>query len=130
MLRSPWDYVERLDEFLAWAEHVATVSALWNPTALVRWNTHKAYLLELAAAGAPVVPTVVLAAGERGRARRHRRRAGLERGRREARGRGRRPMARAASTSAIPRARRISTRSLPAGDVLVQQYAPAVTEAR
>ena len=63
MLRSPWDYVERLDEFLAWAEHVATVSALWNPIALIRWNTHKAYLLELAAAGAPVVPTVLLLQG-------------------------------------------------------------------
>ena len=60
VLRSPWDYVERLDEFLAWAEHVATVSALWNPFPLIRWNTHKAYLLELGAAGAPIVPTVVL----------------------------------------------------------------------
>jgi glutathione synthase/RimK-type ligase-like ATP-grasp enzyme len=60
VLRSPWDYVERLDEFLAWAEHTATVSALWNPFALIAWNTHKAYLLELASAGAPVVPSVLL----------------------------------------------------------------------
>ena len=42
---------------------------LWNPPALVRWNTHKAYLLELASLGAPVVPTVLLARRERGRAR-------------------------------------------------------------
>jgi glutathione synthase/RimK-type ligase-like ATP-grasp enzyme len=63
VLRSPWDYVERLDEFIAWAERVHDLSALWNPLALVRWNTHKSYLLELHARGAPVVPTVVLLGG-------------------------------------------------------------------
>jgi len=63
VLRSPWDYVDRLDEFLQWATHVATVSALWNPIALVRWNTHKSYLLDLMTRGAPVVPTVVLTRG-------------------------------------------------------------------
>lgn len=60
LLRSPWDYVDQLPAFLEWAAHVATVSALWNPIALVRWNTHKSYLLELQSAGAPVVPTVML----------------------------------------------------------------------
>jgi glutathione synthase/RimK-type ligase-like ATP-grasp enzyme len=63
VLRSPWDYVDHLDEFLAWAERVHAVSDLWNPVALVRWNTHKAYLLELHERGAPVVPTVVLLGG-------------------------------------------------------------------
>ena len=33
---------------------------VWNPTRLVRWNLSKRYLLELAAAGVPTVPTVVL----------------------------------------------------------------------
>jgi glutathione synthase/RimK-type ligase-like ATP-grasp enzyme len=60
MLRSPWNYVDALDEFLEWAEHVATVSALWNPLDIIRWNTNKTYLLDLAARGAPIVPTVVL----------------------------------------------------------------------
>src|SRR5258708_2245852 len=63
MLRSPWDYVYHLREFLGWAERVSTVSELWNPFELVRWNTHKSYLLELHARGAPIVPTVVLVAG-------------------------------------------------------------------
>ena len=63
VLRSPWDYVDRLDEFLAWVDHAGRATAVWNPPALVRWNTHKAYLLELASLGAPVVPTVVLARG-------------------------------------------------------------------
>lgn len=63
VLRSPWDYVDRRDEFLAWAERVNAVSALWNPLELLRWNTHKAYLLDLRERGAPVVPTVVLLGG-------------------------------------------------------------------
>jgi glutathione synthase/RimK-type ligase-like ATP-grasp enzyme len=63
VLRSPWDYSDARDEFVAWAERTAAVSALWNPAALVRWNTHKAYLLELASWGPPVVPTVVLLGG-------------------------------------------------------------------
>jgi glutathione synthase/RimK-type ligase-like ATP-grasp enzyme len=63
MLRSPWDYVHHLDEFLGWADRVSAVSDLWNPFELLRWNTHKSYLLDLQARGAPIVPTVVLLAG-------------------------------------------------------------------
>ena len=63
MLRSPWDYVHHLDEFLDWAQRVNAASDLWNPYELVRWNTHKSYLLDLQARGAPIVPTVVLLAG-------------------------------------------------------------------
>jgi glutathione synthase/RimK-type ligase-like ATP-grasp enzyme len=63
MLRSPWDYVHHLDEFLGWAERVSTRSELWNPLQLLRWNTHKSYLLDLQGRGAPIVPTVVLLAG-------------------------------------------------------------------
>jgi glutathione synthase/RimK-type ligase-like ATP-grasp enzyme len=63
VLRSPWDYVDHHDEFLAWAARVDAVSSLWNPLALLRWNTHKAYLLDVHARGAPIVPTVVLLGG-------------------------------------------------------------------
>jgi hypothetical protein len=55
--RSAWDYAERLPEFLAWAEHVARLTTLVNPLPVVRWNTDKHYLGELARAGAPVVST-------------------------------------------------------------------------
>ncbi|MBK5306977.1 MAG: hypothetical protein JJD92_09850 [Frankiaceae bacterium] len=54
VVRSTWDYVERLPEFLAWAD---SVPRLANPAAVLRWNTDKHYLAELAAAGVPVVPT-------------------------------------------------------------------------
>jgi O-ureido-D-serine cyclo-ligase len=55
--RSAWDYAERLPEFLAWAERVAGLTRLLNPLPVLRWNTDKHYLGELAHAGAPVVPT-------------------------------------------------------------------------
>jgi len=60
VLRSAWDYAERLPEFLAWAEGVARLTTLVNPLPVVRWNTDKHYLGELARAGAPVVPTTYL----------------------------------------------------------------------
>jgi glutathione synthase/RimK-type ligase-like ATP-grasp enzyme len=63
VVRSPWDYVDHLTEFLEWAARVSAVSALWNPVELLRWNTHKAYLLDVRERGAPVVPTVVLLGG-------------------------------------------------------------------
>jgi len=55
-VRSTWDYVERLDDFLAWAR---SVPWLLNGSAVMAWNTDKRYLVELAAAGLPVVPTLV-----------------------------------------------------------------------
>jgi glutathione synthase/RimK-type ligase-like ATP-grasp enzyme len=63
LLRSTWDYFQRLPEFLAWADGVAARTVLWNPLSLVRWNTHKTYLSELAARGAPVIPTAFLPQG-------------------------------------------------------------------
>lgn len=64
VLRSPWDYVARHDEFLAWLARVDAVTEVHNPLPLVRWNTDKHYLVDLAAAGIPTVPTSVLAPGD------------------------------------------------------------------
>src|SRR4051812_6396692 len=63
MLRSPWDYVDVVDEFLAWMQTAGSVTQLWNPPGLVAWNVHKSYLLDLGARGAPIVPTIVLLHG-------------------------------------------------------------------
>jgi hypothetical protein len=63
VIRSTWDYLHRRDAFVAWAERVAGLTALWNPAPLVRWNTHKGYLRDLAGRGVPVVPTVWLPLG-------------------------------------------------------------------
>ncbi|WFE41304.1 hypothetical protein [Micromonospora sp. WMMD998] len=61
VLRSPWDYALRRDEFVAWAR---TVPALVNPADVVAWNTDKRYLAALSAAGVPTVPTVWVGPGE------------------------------------------------------------------
>ncbi len=52
LLRSPWDYTDRRDAFVAWAR---TVPALANPAGVVAWNTDKTYLRDLA--GLPVIET-------------------------------------------------------------------------
>ncbi|HWO59391.1 MAG TPA: hypothetical protein VNO31_05085 [Umezawaea sp.] len=62
VLRSPWDYTDRLDEFLTWC---ATVPNLANPLPVIRWNTDKSYMVELARAGVPIVPTTLLHPGDR-----------------------------------------------------------------
>ena len=63
VIRTPWDYTPRRQEFLSWAQEVESATALANPVHVLRWNTHKGYLAELAAAGVPVVPTRLVEAG-------------------------------------------------------------------
>ena len=58
LLRSPWDYTERLAEFLYWCDRVEESTPLLNPLPVVRWNTDKHYISDLACAGVPVVPTL------------------------------------------------------------------------
>jgi glutathione synthase/RimK-type ligase-like ATP-grasp enzyme len=65
VIRSTWDYWERLEEFRAWADRVGAVTRLLNGPDVVRWNTDKAYLLELEERGAPIVPTAWLGQGDR-----------------------------------------------------------------
>jgi len=57
VIRSTWNYVRNYQRFLAWVDSCAAASRLWNPAPIVRWNSHKRYLLDLAQAGLPVVPT-------------------------------------------------------------------------
>ncbi|MGW1888958.1 ATP-grasp domain-containing protein [Streptomyces sp. NPDC002004] len=64
VIRSTWDYSWRTAEFVAWAERCAARTTLANPAGVVRWNSDKRYLGDLAAAGVPVVPTRYLAPGD------------------------------------------------------------------
>ena len=61
-VRSPWDYSYRRDEFVAWAE--AAGPNLHNSADLLRWNSDKSYVGDMAAAGLPVVETAFLEPGE------------------------------------------------------------------
>ena len=62
ILRATWDYIERLDEFLAWTGRVRN---LLNGQKVVAWNTDKRYLTDLAKAGVPTLPSRFFAPGER-----------------------------------------------------------------
>jgi hypothetical protein len=65
LVRSCWDYHRRLEEFLAWLAAVERAgAAVWNRVPLLRWNSHKRYLRDVAAHGVPVVPTRWLGRGE------------------------------------------------------------------
>lgn len=64
VIRTTWDYDERREEFVAWAEDVEAATTLLNPADVVRWNTHKGYLMELEERGVPTVPTAWLGAGD------------------------------------------------------------------
>jgi glutathione synthase/RimK-type ligase-like ATP-grasp enzyme len=57
VVRSTWDYPDRRDEFLAWAE---SVPRILNSPDVLRWNTDKAYLGSL---GVETVRTTFLAPG-------------------------------------------------------------------
>lgn len=57
LVRSTWDYQDRLPEFLAWLERVAGLTRVLNPLPLLRWNADKHYLRDLAARGIPIVPS-------------------------------------------------------------------------
>jgi hypothetical protein len=63
VLRTTWDAVYTPDAFVAWARRCSAVSPLWNGAPVVAWNIHKRYLLELEAAGVPIVQTVLCEAG-------------------------------------------------------------------
>jgi len=64
LIRSTWNYPSHLDRFVAWADAVGAATRLVNSPAIVRWNSVKTYLGDLAAAGVPTVPTTYLAPGE------------------------------------------------------------------
>ena len=62
IVRSTFDYSRRRDEFLAWAD--ALDGRLRNPPAVLRWNSDKRYLSDLASAGLSVVPTIFVSPGD------------------------------------------------------------------
>ena len=63
LLRSAWDYAERVTEFLSWVERASKLTHVLNPLPVVRWNTDKHYIAELAAAGVATVPSTFVEPG-------------------------------------------------------------------
>ena len=64
VVRSTWDYTTRIDEFRSWVDRVAAVSRLANPAALIRWNSDKRYLADLATQGVAVIDATFVAPGQ------------------------------------------------------------------
>jgi glutathione synthase/RimK-type ligase-like ATP-grasp enzyme len=61
VLRAPWDYHLRLEEFLRWLdERSRQGTRVLNVPSVVRWNADKRYLLDLASQGIPIVETRVI----------------------------------------------------------------------
>lgn len=59
VIRSCWDYHRRHDEFLRWIAALENAGVrVMNSPRVIRWNSHKGYLDELAEQGIPVVPTI------------------------------------------------------------------------
>lgn len=58
VLRSTWDYTDNYPEFMQWLDAIDV--PIYNSRDIVKWNSDKRYLLELAAAGVPTVPTRIV----------------------------------------------------------------------
>lgn len=63
VVRSTWDYYRHREAFVAWAEDVSSETNLLNPAPVIRWNSHKRYLIELARTGLAVIPTALVPQG-------------------------------------------------------------------
>jgi hypothetical protein len=64
VVSSTWDSVDRPTEYLAWANRVATLSALANPVAVLEWGLDKLHQKDLARLGVPVIPTTWVGPGD------------------------------------------------------------------
>lgn len=65
VVRSTWNYYRVYADFLRWIERAGALTELHNPPAVLRANSRKTYLRELAAAGVPTVPTVFVGSAAR-----------------------------------------------------------------
>jgi O-ureido-D-serine cyclo-ligase len=65
LLRSTWDYPQRLAEFFDWANAVSRQTKLLNPLPVVKWSSDKHYLSDLEKKNVPTVLTKFVEPGER-----------------------------------------------------------------
>jgi glutathione synthase/RimK-type ligase-like ATP-grasp enzyme len=65
LIRTIWDYFKHHAAFLGWLDRLDRLGVpTINDSALLRWNSDKRYLLELAAHGVDVIPTRLASAAE------------------------------------------------------------------
>lgn len=56
VIKSPWDYHNHLDEFLSWLAGLDMLGVkVLNPVEIIKWNSDKHYLKDIADKGLPVI---------------------------------------------------------------------------
>ncbi|MFD1143626.1 RimK family alpha-L-glutamate ligase [Larkinella insperata] len=64
LLRMPWDYHQKFEEFKAWLTKIESLGiTLLNNYETVRWNIDKHYLQQITNAGCQVIPSIFLEQG-------------------------------------------------------------------
>jgi glutathione synthase/RimK-type ligase-like ATP-grasp enzyme len=126
VVRSTWDYFDRLEEFLDWVDLVDRDSRIINSPSVIRWNAHKGYLAELGAKGVRVLPSLSLPQGGADAAERMRATGWGEVVIKPAVDGGARMALKADAGDA--RAAEHLSRLVESGDAIVQPYAPGVEQ--
>ena len=66
VLKSPWDYHENFEDFNRWLDTLKNLNIkLLNPIDIVRWNSDKHYLQDIAMAGLDVIPCLYIERGNK-----------------------------------------------------------------
>ncbi|MEO0570490.1 MAG: hypothetical protein AAF039_02220 [Bacteroidota bacterium] len=65
LIRTPWDYFERTDEFLQWFNATSKTTVFINSAALIRWNFDKNYLRGLEQKGIAIPKTYFISKGSK-----------------------------------------------------------------
>ncbi|AZA78697.1 hypothetical protein EG347_14875 [Chryseobacterium sp. G0186] len=64
VIKSPWDYHNHLSEFLNWLDHIESLGVkVLNPVEIIKWNSDKHYLKDIAEKGLPVIPSEYMEKG-------------------------------------------------------------------
>jgi glutathione synthase/RimK-type ligase-like ATP-grasp enzyme len=64
ILKSPWDYHDHIDAFLNWIRTIKNEGIqVLNPAETILWNSNKRYLIEIAGAGLPIIPSILIEKG-------------------------------------------------------------------
>jgi hypothetical protein len=58
IIRSCWDYYRDRERFLTFIDALSHITPVLNAPSVIRWNTHKHYLVDLAALGIATTPTM------------------------------------------------------------------------
>ncbi|BAP29485.1 uncharacterized protein CHSO_0448 [Chryseobacterium sp. StRB126] len=64
IIKSPWDYHNHLNEFLNWLDHLEQLGIkVLNPVEIIKWNSDKHYLKDIADRQLPVIASEYLEKG-------------------------------------------------------------------